>query len=60
MGSDDTDKKPITWTTAIVAAVLVFLALKYAGGIDTGLSIGAGLAIGAVAVLLRRRQMSRN
>lgn len=59
MASDDTDKHPVTWTTAIVAAVLVFLAMRFAAGFDTWLSVAAGLAIGAIAVAMRRRMMSQ-
>jgi hypothetical protein len=59
MGSDDTDKQPVTWTTAIIAAVLVFLAVRYAAGFDTWLSVGAGLAVGAIAIVMRRRMMSQ-
>ncbi len=59
MGSDDTDKQPVTCSTAIIAAVLVFLAVRFAAGFDTWLSVACGLAVGAIAVVMRRRMMSQ-
>lgn len=59
MTKDAAENKPVTWATIIIAAFLMFLALRFAGGFDLALSLTAGLALGVIAFIVRRRMLAR-
>ncbi|MGR3659826.1 MAG: hypothetical protein ACU0CA_01385 [Paracoccaceae bacterium] len=59
MTKDAVTDQPVTWATIVIAALLMFLALRFAAGFDLGLSIIAGLALGTIAYVVRRKMLAR-